>query len=150
MNEQPPVEEPPPSDTSDAATALRIVNDARAAGTTCGTTPQPAAPPLRLEARLIQAAQAHSDDMQATRTMSHTGSDGSSPGERIARTGYRPQSWGENVAAGYRSAESVMSGWLSSPGHCSNIMNQGFTELGVARAGDYWTMVLARPRPAAN
>lgn len=142
----PPAEEPPAPDLSDAAAALKMVNDVRTTGTACGSTFHPPAPPLQLEDRLIRAAQVHSDDMLASGRMSHTGSDGSSPGDRIARSGYTFSSWGENVAAGYPNVEGVMRGWLGSVGHCRNIMNSGFSEIGVARAGNYWTMVLAHPR----
>ena len=82
--------------------------------------------------------------------MSHTGSDGSNPGDRIARAGYRFSAWAENVAMGYPDAASVMDGWMNSPGHRANILSGNVTEIGVglAYAADgapYWTMVLARP-----
>ncbi len=112
----------------------------------CGDTYYPAAAPLTLNTRLVLAAIGHSEDMLSTGVMTHTGSDGSDPGERVTRTGYRFSTWGENVAAGYRTPASVVAGWLGSPGHCRNIMNPAFTELGGARAGNFWTMVLARPR----
>lgn len=78
--------------------------------------------------------------------MSHTGSDGSSPVQRIDREGYSWSALGENVAFGYRNVASVMAGWLASPGHCSNIMNPNFTQLGAAEVDYYWTQVFARPR----
>jgi uncharacterized protein YkwD len=86
--------------------------------------------------------------------------DGSNPGERISRTGYTFSAWGENVAAGYRTAQDVMKGWMDSPGHCRNILNPGFTEIGVgyvtggAVFGTFWTQAFARPadepRPAGT
>jgi uncharacterized protein YkwD len=33
----------------------------------------------------------------------------------------------------------VVDNWLKSPGHCKNIMNKAFKEVGVGRVGDYWT-----------
>jgi uncharacterized protein YkwD len=96
---------------------------------------------LTINAKLTKAAQSHSDDMSDSRTMSHTGSDGSSPGDRITRAGYDWRTYGENVAYGYPTAESVMAGWMSSPGHKANILNCEFKEIGVglARDGYYWT-----------
>ncbi len=122
------------------------MNAARAAGAQCGAVWRAPTTPLTLNTLLVRAAQAHSDDMLAMRKMSHTGSDGSGPGDRIARTGYRASWWGENIAAGYRSVEAVMAGWLGSPGHCENIMNPNFTEFGAGEAGYYWTQVFGRPR----
>lgn len=78
-------------------------------------------------------------------SMSHVGSDGSTPDTRIAATGYRASWWGENVAAGSETVDEVMDAWLKSAGHCSNIMSSNFTELGVGEAGHYWTQVFGRP-----
>ncbi|MFF4699128.1 CAP domain-containing protein [Streptomyces chattanoogensis] len=97
--------------------------------------------PLVVNAKLTKAAQAHSKDMADHRNMSHTGSDGSSPGDRITRAGYDWSAYGENVAYGYATPESVMKGWMSSPGHKRNILDCSFKEIGVglAQPGNYWT-----------
>ncbi|MFF3634492.1 CAP domain-containing protein [Streptomyces sp. NPDC002250] len=97
--------------------------------------------PLNLNATLTKAAQEHSQDMAAHQNMSHTGSDGSSPGDRITGAGYSWSSYGENVAYGYSTPEEVMAGWMSSPGHRANILNCAFKEIGVglAQPGSYWT-----------
>ncbi|GAA3290957.1 hypothetical protein GCM10020295_06560 [Streptomyces cinereospinus] len=97
--------------------------------------------PVQLNAKLTQAAQAHSADMASHRTMSHTGSDGSDPGRRITEAGYVWSTYGENVAHGYSTPEQVMAGWMSSAGHKRNILNCAFQEIGVglAQPGNYWT-----------
>lgn len=97
--------------------------------------------PVKVNATLTEAAQNHSADMASSRTMSHTGSDGSSPADRITRAGYTWSTYGENVAYGYSSPEQVMAGWMSSPGHKKNILNCSFEEIGVglAQPGSYWT-----------
>lgn len=103
--------------------------------------------PVTLNAVLTKAAQAHSEDMAAHRNMSHTGSDGSSPGDRITRAGYSWSTYGENVAYGYATPEQVMAGWMSSPGHKANILNCGFKEIGIGLAGpgNYWTQNFGTP-----
>ncbi|MET7763997.1 CAP domain-containing protein [Streptomyces sp. NPDC005393] len=97
--------------------------------------------PLTVNEKLTKAAQDHSEDMAAHNNMSHSGSDGSSPGDRIERAGYSWSTYGENVAQGYRTPKSVMDGWMSSPGHKANILNCDFKEIGVgfAQSGNYWT-----------
>ncbi|SDD88392.1 Uncharacterized conserved protein YkwD, contains CAP (CSP/antigen 5/PR1) domain [Streptomyces prasinopilosus] len=97
--------------------------------------------PVKVNTALTEAAQKHSEDMAASRTMSHTGSDGSSPDDRIARAGYSWSTYGENVAYGYSTPEQVMAGWMASPGHRENILNCAFEEIGVglAQPGSYWT-----------
>ncbi|MFE9393604.1 CAP domain-containing protein [Streptomyces sp. NPDC006784] len=96
---------------------------------------------VTVDDKLTKAAQAHSEDMAAHKNMSHTGSDGSSPDERIERAGYSWSTYGENVAYGYSSPESVMEGWMNSSGHRANILNCDFEEIGVGHAqpGHYWT-----------
>lgn len=97
--------------------------------------------PVKVNAALTEAAQKHSEDMAASRSMSHTGSDGSSPADRITRAGYSWSTYGENVAYGYSTPEQVMTGWMNSPGHKKNILNCAFKEIGVglAQPGSYWT-----------
>ncbi|POX45117.1 CAP domain-containing protein [Streptomyces sp. Ru72] len=97
--------------------------------------------PLTVNSKLTKAAQAHSADMAAHQNMSHTGSDGSSPGDRITSAGYSWSSYGENIAYGYSTPESVMAAWMASPGHKRNILDCGFKEIGVglAQPGSYWT-----------
>lgn len=96
---------------------------------------------LTEDAKLTKAAQDHSQDMADHTNMSHTGSDGSSMSDRLARVGYSFGSAGENVAAGYTTPESVMDGWMASAGHKANILNCGFKEIGIglAQPGNYWT-----------
>lgn len=56
------------------------------------------APSRTLDERLVRAARAHTDDMHDNDFLSHTGSNGSQPDERIADTGYVATWWGENIA----------------------------------------------------
>ncbi|MEU6096968.1 CAP domain-containing protein [Streptomyces sp. NPDC047079] len=104
--------------------------------------------PVTLNTTLTKVAQTHSEDMAAHRNMSHTGSDGSSPGDRITRAGYSWSTYGENVAYGYDTPEQVMAGWMSSPGHKANILDCAFKQIGVglAQPGSYWTQDFATAR----
>ncbi len=108
-------------------------------------------PALRWNAQLAQAAQVHSADQARRNTLTHYGPNGESPGDRIAATGYQYRSWAENAAMGYRSAESVMDGWMNSSGHRANILRSSVTEIGLGLAYSssgrpYWTQVFAAPR----
>lgn len=131
---------------------LDRVNQARAAGRTCGTTSYGPAPALSWNGVLFNAAGAHSTDMAANNYFSHTSLDGSSPGQRITGAGYAWSAYGENIAAGQTSAQEVVDGWLNSPGHCANIMNASYVDMATACVASststyrtYWTMDLARP-----
>ncbi|MCU7844033.1 MAG: Ig-like domain-containing protein [Candidatus Thiodiazotropha sp. (ex Monitilora ramsayi)] len=129
---------------------LTLVNNAREATRSCGSTSYPAVAPLAWHCLLKNAAQGHSTSMADNDYHDHTGIDGSSPGDRITAAGYDWRAYGENIAAGYTDEEAVMEGWLSSSGHCKNIMNSIFTEMGAASAennastyGIYWTQNFA-------
>lgn len=135
------------------AEALRIVNAYRAAGASCGArgTFAPAAA-LALNARLTGAAYGHSRDMADNDYFSHDSLDGRSMVDRINASGYSWSTIGENIAAGYDTVPSVVAGWMSSDGHCANLMNPRFTEFGLACARNgasryriYWTQNLGRP-----
>ena len=81
----------------------------------------------------------------------HRALDGSEPKDRVRRAGYRPRLTGENIAFGPESAEEAVAGWMASPGHCANIMDPRFREMGVAVAQGrkpshfYWVQDLAQP-----
>lgn len=132
---------------------LAQINDARASARNCGDQPVPAASALAWHCSIDAAAQEHSDDMADNNFFSHTGSDGTSVGDRLTNIGYQWLRAGENIAAGQTSVSQVMAGLLDSPGHCLNIMNRNFTEMGAALAensatdyGLYWTQNFAQPR----
>ena len=133
---------------------LQGVNAARAAGASCGEQRFAPAATLSWNSELGAAAQAHSRDMAALRYLSHTSRDGRAVSDRAMAAGYRWRSVGENIAQGQESATDVVAGWLSSPGHCANIMNPAFTEMGAAyaihgagrSARAYWAQVFGRPR----
>lgn len=141
-----PAERPARAGDPLAAAMLAEVNAARAQPRSCGDASFPAAGPLRLNARLSAAAQAHSEDMLRTGTLTHVGSDGGTVVERAERQGYVWSRLAENVAWGYEDVSSVVAGWLASPSHCRNIMDAGYAELGVGRAGTFWTQVFGTPR----
>ncbi|HEY0065509.1 MAG TPA: CAP domain-containing protein [Telluria sp.] len=133
---------------------LRAANAARATGRSCGGRDFPAAPPMKWDRKLGDAALEHSRDMAHEAVLSHTGSDGSTVGKRITREGYAWGLAGENIMLGVGTAEEAVAGWVDSPGHCVNLMNPAFTEMGGAYAVDrerrggniYWTQVLSTPR----
>jgi uncharacterized protein YkwD len=142
-------------DWRDAGRAiLDAVNMARASARACGGRPFPPAPPLQWNAALGEAALAHSRDMATRRYFNHRAKDGSSAAERATRAGYSWRRVGENIAFGQRSPDDAVAGWLDSPGHCANIMNRDFTEMGAAYGVTaqrqvgviYWTQVFATPR----
>lgn len=147
---RPPIHYGSQRDTGQAI--LDAVNAARAAGRVCGEQRFGPAPPVTWNDELAVAALAHSDDMARHHYFEHRGSDGTVVGDRAHKAGYNWHRIGENIASGARTPEEAMQGWLDSPGHCANLMNPSFTEMGAGYAinpnskigSAYWTQVFGQ------
>jgi uncharacterized protein YkwD len=109
---------------------LAKVNLARQAGYTCGKKYYSPSPPLKLNDVLSKAARLHAEDLFNHPGISHRGSDGSTPTERAQRAGYRFPV-GENLTNLSDRPEDAVQSLLESPGHCANIMNPDFNEVGL-------------------
>jgi uncharacterized protein YkwD len=117
---------------------LQLVNQSRA---------QAGVKPLTFDGELVSAAGTHSEWMIARDVFSHTGINGSSPGDRIKTAGYGATAWGENIAyiggSGAASldeadARQLHTNLMNSPGHKANILSANFTEIGIGLVqGDY-------------
>lgn len=134
-------------------TTLALINEARSIARQCGAEAYAVAEPLAWNAQLLLAAERQSTDMAVHNFFSHSGSDGSDVSTRTTEAGYAWTTVGENIAAGQKTAQRVIAGWLNSPGHCRNLMEPAFTDVAVSCVehsqsdyGDYWTNVLAAPR----
>ena len=107
-------------------------------------------PAVSAQSQLATAARAHSADMAANNYFDHNSQDGTKFSARLTAAGYSWIAAGENIAAGYRTAKAVMTGWMASKGHCENILSGAFSELGVGVAsgsgsyGVYWTQDFGR------
>ena len=88
--------------------------------------------PLTVHPQLVQAAQAHVGDMVANYNYSHTGSDGSNIGIRVARTGFQSSAGvSENwVAVGDPSR--AVTWWMNSYVHRTNMLNAKWSHIGLA------------------
>ncbi|EXF43095.1 allergen v5 tpx-1 related protein [Pseudomonas sp. BAY1663] len=131
---------------------LELINAARGQARQCGGQAFAAAPPLGWNATLGAAAESHSRAMANGNFFSHLGKDGRTPGDCAELAGYAGGQIGENIAAALPGPRKVVDGWLASPGHCANLMNPRFGELGAAYAVDpqsdagiYWTALFGAP-----
>lgn len=108
---------------------------------------------LSRSAALMNAAQLQANQMAALNKMAHElpGAAYPSLGSRLDAVGYRSRASGENVAEGYPSSAAVVAGWMTSPGHRSNIVSTHYTQMGggVATAKNgrkFYAQVFASPR----
>lgn len=105
--------------------------------------------PLALDAKLTVAAKAHSRDLAKWDRISHYGSDGSNPWDRVRRAGYKARLAAENVGTGQATLREVFAGWKKSPGHNKNLLLKDAKHMGIALVYDaktefktFWTLVL--------
>ena len=132
---------------------VKYINQARSEEQLCGNKTYEAAPLIVWNTDLFNAAKLHSNDMAQHNIFSHTGSDHSTTGKRVTQVGYDWKAVAENISAGTDTPEQTVDRWLTSPGHCHNLMNPVYTEFGLACTINpdadyqiYWTLVLATPR----
>ena len=88
-------------------------------------------PPLRQSAELTRSAQGWSNEMVASDVFSH----GSDFAARISVVGYDWAAAGENIATGFATPAVVVRAWMASQGHCQNILNPTYRNLGVGVNG---------------
>jgi uncharacterized protein YkwD len=104
---------------------------------------------LTVDDQLVAAARNHAEDMAARRRMSHRGSDGSSPFNRMEAEDYRYRQAAENIACGRFTVESLMRGWMRSLPHRRNVLGP-YSQLGAACAiasdgSTYWCVTFGQP-----
>ena len=105
---------------------------------------------LRADERLTTAAWIHANDIAQHPGLGHVGSDGSTIGERIARSGYRATHFGEITGWGFSGQIAPMvDWWLASPDHAPRLLDPAMTDIGAGYApglgawGHYWTVDMA-------
>ena len=128
----------------DPVSAQKLVNAYRA---------QKGLKPLRLNAKLNDAAHKHSEDLAQSDRISHYGSDGSDAWERVRKSGYGARMTAENVGTGQQSLDEVFRGWQKSPDHNANLLLKDADEMGISMVYNpksqfktFWTLVVASPR----
>jgi uncharacterized protein YkwD len=130
---------------------LALVNALRSEGADCRTAGNfGPSQPLTMDPALRCAARVHSADMNTREFFEHTNPSGESAFERMELAGYAFSTAGENIGGGAIDAEAVMAQWMGSDGHCSNIMNPAFRDIGIGyhpggEHGHLWTQTFAAP-----
>jgi uncharacterized protein YkwD len=130
----------PPTIAVQEATVIELTNRERA---------KHRLPELKRNEQLMEAARKHSQNMAAKRILSHD-LEGKSFLDRAQAEGYKFAGGGENIAEGAINSIEVVSMWMKSPGHRSNILDASYSEIGVGFALDangrrFDTQVFGRP-----
>ncbi len=125
------------------------INAIRASVRNCGGISFAVAAAVAGSAKLEAAALQQAQYMKSTDTLTHIGGANSSIGDRVSSAGYTWSAVGENITSGYETLAEVLQGWVESPGHCANLMNPNFSDVGIAQSAggvdSYWALTLAKP-----
>jgi uncharacterized protein YkwD len=126
------------------AEIVRFTNDARARNGLAALAP---------DARLMEAARLHAQQMASYQRLEHTISGARYPDmqSRLDAAGYLYANAAENIAWNQPNAQSAVTTWMNSAGHRTNILNPQLTQIGTAmarsaRGEPYWIQVFGRPR----
>ncbi len=105
-----------------------------------------------VDSRLTAAARVQGTDMACNHFTSHTGSDGSTASDRVARQGYTWSWIGENYYAAHGGAQTAYDWWMNSTPHRNNLLSPNYTQFGVGYVydadsdyGGYFVVVFAKP-----
>lgn len=98
---------------------------------------------LEIDHAVEEVAQKKSEDMATHNYFSHTSPTYGSPFEMLQQFGVDYTTASENIASGQKTPAEVVKGWMNSPGHRKNILNEEVTHIGVGYAenGGYWTQL---------
>lgn len=86
---------------------------------------------LKHDKKLSEMAREKARDMVVHRYFSHKSPNYGSPFNMMKKFGISYHCAGENIASGYNSPETVIQGWMNSPGHRANIMKPLYLHIGV-------------------
>lgn len=105
---------------------------------------------VQLNASLTAAAATHSRDMSTQNRPWHFGSDGSSPLERVARSGYGGGLTGENISETYETEIETLGAWMSQDDTRAVILDPNAVDMGFAWFQEqngkiWWTLVMGAP-----
>jgi len=127
----------------DRTLLLELINEYRSKGCNCSNVYMAPVPIVAWNEKLEKAAWLHSKEMSDSAYFSHTGKNGSNPGNRISKMGYKWKTYEENIALGVLTEKTLIKGLMNSPVHCKAMMNPNVRETAVALYNNFWTQELA-------
>jgi len=90
--------------------------------------------PLKTNSLLEQAALLKAQDMAQNAYFAHTSPSGVTPWYWLEKAGYAYLGAGENLAVNFADLVDIENAWMNSPAHRQNILDNRFSEIGIATA----------------
>lgn len=105
---------------------------------------------LRINDKLMKAAQSMAEDIAKSGRMSHRDSQNRSLSQRVDAVEYDWRSICENLAYNFKTPQLTNQAWMDSPGHRKNLLNATVTEVGFglwydAEEKPYWVAIYGAP-----
>jgi uncharacterized protein YkwD len=128
---------------NEAAIQYRMLDSVNALRAAAGS------PSIELNSNLNAAAATHAHDMKNQNRPWHFGSDGSSPIDRVARSGYNGTTLGENISETYESELETLSAWMDQEDTRTIILDPRATDLGFSWYQEtngklWWTLIIGQ------
>ncbi len=123
---------------------LNSINALRAKGCHCSIDTITPVKQVSWNDSLEKAAAAHAMDMYNKNYFEHISPQGITPGDWAKQQGYNAVSLGEDIAQNYETIDATITAWKASHEHCTVMMDSVYREVGAARYGNYWVMLLGR------
>lgn len=141
-----PVGGPPPSERYEISAQRRAEIPTRMLVAVNQLRQATGQPFLALDPALSRAAVSHSKDMAKQNRPWHFGSNGSSPLQRVAASGYAGVFLGEAISETYETELEAIAIWAADPGTRAVLLNSNATHLGIGFFQEHtgklwWTLV---------
>lgn len=140
----------------DQGEVIDQINILRSEGCKCANTQLEDVAEVKWNLTLADIAKIYTDHLFETNEsnpnkgghiyLSHIGSDGSTLTDRLKDGEYEAKYISESIAYLNGNEDLTISHWLDNPVECKKIMSKNVTEIGAARTGDFWVLLLAEPK----
>jgi uncharacterized protein YkwD len=105
---------------------------------------------LRVNEKLMKAAQEMAEDIAKSGRMSHRDSQNRSISQRVDAVGYDWRNICENLAYNFKTPKETNQAWMESTGHRKNLLDKKVTEVGFglwydSEGSPYWVAIYAAP-----
>lgn len=117
------------------STMLKMINEEREAA---------GVEPLEIYSPIHKTAQIKAEDLYETGVFDHYSDNLGMFYDQYTDAGITYAGGGENIAQGYSNVEAAMKGWMQSPGHKANILNENWTHVGIGYYKGNWVQQFAK------
>jgi uncharacterized protein YkwD len=124
---------------------VEAINSVRTSGCKCGRKYYPPIDEIQWNDTLYLSSLHYAKYMHENNFFSHVGPNQKNIGDRVQDFNYDWQFIGENLGQGQSDIAQLVVDWKNSFTHCKLMMDNRFTEMGLAEYKGYWVLHLGKP-----